>query len=136
MRYNQIRTPIKIKTITLSKVSTKFPIIYTFSFFRDLRRQTISNKTMKTKGLALKAMIWRTASTLSERIMAKPRRPRIKPQISFILTLGSGLPPSENIDKTNAALTTLVTINKNAASIVTPIVRFDSGRVSRRRKLV
>jgi len=41
---------------------------------------------------------------------------------------------TENIDKTKAALTTLVTINKNAAMIVTAIVRFDNGKVFSKRK--
>ena len=56
--------------------------------------------------------------------------------MSFIRTLGSGFPPTENIDKTKAALTTLVTINKNAAMIVTAIVRFDNGKVFNKRNLV
>lgn len=73
------------------------------------------------------AIILRMAPTLPDRIITRPSAPRMTPQISLIFTDGRCEPPVENIARTYAALTTLVTIKRNAAMVVARVVSHDKG---------
>ena len=97
------------------------------SCFRALSRQTISTSTTKTKGRAPSAMIVRTASMLSDKIITRPRAPNTTPQPSLTLAEGLRSPPVENMPSTKAALTTLVTINRKAAATTPVIVNHRNG---------
>jgi hypothetical protein len=88
------------------------------SLFRGLSRAISSKGRMKTKAMAAKAMMARTVPTSPESIMASPRAARTAPQMSLLLAGGSSFPPVENMDSKEAALTTLVTRNRKAATTV------------------
>ncbi|MEQ3710470.1 MAG: hypothetical protein ABNH23_14055, partial [Tateyamaria sp.] len=73
---------------------------------------------MKTKAMADKAMIDRTMAMSPTSTIANPRAPSMAPQTVRILGDGFSSPPVPIIASVNPALTTLVTTNKNAATIV------------------
>ena len=77
---------------------------------------------MFSNGKAPRAIIDFIASMLLDRIITSPSAPRMTPQTSFTLTLGLRSPPVENIANTKAALTTLVTMKRNAATMVAIVV--------------
>jgi len=70
------------------------------------------------------------ASMLPDRIITKPRAPRMAPQLSLMRTLGLRSPPVENMPSTKAALTTLVTINKKAAITTAAILAFTAAQTA------
>ncbi len=90
---------------------------------------------MKAKGKAPNAMMDLMASMLSERIMTRPSVPKITPQPSLIPALGLRSLLVENMPSTNAALTTLVTRNRKAATTTAAIVRLGPGKFARTKKV-
>jgi hypothetical protein len=81
-------------------------------------------------------MILFTASILFDKIITRPRAPKITLHMSLVFVGGFRSPPVANIERTKEALTTLVTTKRKAARMVTRLVRKLNGRYQINRKSV